>query len=157
MELANIENLLKKYLNANTNLKEEEILKNYFNSKKVAPHLKQYGMMFAYFKQSKDEVYTKNIQLQPEKTKKNWKWLSIAASIALLITIYIGQREYNKYQQRKQFAQIKETLQLISFNLNKGNDALYAISNNLTKGSDAVSKLDTYQKTVHTVIDKVNY
>lgn len=157
MELASIEKLLEKYLNATTSIQEEEILKKYFNSEKVAPHLKEYGMMFEYFKQSKDDTFTKTIQLKPKTNKRNWKWLSIAASIALLITVFIGKQEYDKHQQRKKFAQVKEALQLISFNLNKGNDALYAVSNNLTIGSDAVSKLDTYKKTVNTVINKVNY
>lgn len=157
MELANIEKLLEKYLNAESTLQEEKILKEYFNSNDVAPHLKEYGMMFGYFKQSKNETYTKTIQLKPKRTKKNWKWLSIAASIALIITLFIGKNKYDKYQQQQQFVKVKEALQLISFNLNKGNDALYAVSDNLAKGSDAVTKLDTYKRTVNTVIDKVNY
>ena len=40
MELANIERLLVKYENAETTLKEEEALRTYFASNKVAPHLK---------------------------------------------------------------------------------------------------------------------
>lgn len=157
MELANIEKLLEKYLEATTSLQEEDTLRAYFNSGNVAPHLEEYGMMFGYFKQSKDETFTKTIQLNPEKRKKNWKWLSVAASIALLVSMYIGHQEYQKNEARKQLAQVKEALHQISFNLNKGNDALYAVSNNLTKGSDAITKLDTYKSTVNTVIDKVNY
>lgn len=154
MELTNIEKLIEKYVNASTTLQEEQILKNYFNSKEVAPHLKEYGTMFEYFKLSKEEILKKPIQL---KTKKNWKWLSIAASVTILISIFIGKKQYYQYQQRKQFSQIKEALQLLSLNLNKGNDALFAISNNLTKGSDAVSKLNLYQETANSVIEKVNY
>ncbi len=160
MELANIEKLLEKYLEATTSLQEEDTLRTYFNSGNVAPHLEEYGMMFGYFKQSKDETFTKTIQLKPEKRKKNWKWLSVAASVALLVSVFIGYQEYQKAQEKeaiKQLAQVKEALHQISFNLNKGNDALYAVSNNLTKGSDAITKLDTYKSTVNTVIDKVNY
>ncbi|TYP99197.1 hypothetical protein C7447_102518 [Tenacibaculum adriaticum] len=172
MELANIEKLLDKYLDAETTLQEENILRNYFTTGNVAPHLQEYGMMFGYFKQNKSETYTKTIQLKPENTrKKNWKWLTVAASVALLISVFIGRQEYNKYQQRKQFAQIKEALEQVSFNLNKGNDvlyavsdnlnkgndALYAVSNNLNKGNDAVTKLRIYEETANTVIKKVNY
>ena len=157
MELNNIDTLLDKYINASTTLQEEEILKQYFNSDTVAPHHKQYGMMFDYFKESKQDTFTKNIVLTPKTLNNNRKWLSIAASIALLVSIFIGKQQYTKYQQRQQFIKIKEALQLVSFNLNKGNDALYSVSSNLIKGSDAVSQLDTYNKTVHTVIDKVNY
>ena len=158
MELANIETLLEKYLDANTTLQEEDILKKYFNSGNVAPHLEEYGMMFDYFKESIEETFTKTIQLKPKKkTQKNWKWFSMVASVALLISVFIGKQQYDKHQQRKQFSEIKKALQQVSFNLNRGNNAIYTVSDNLTKGSDAITKLDTYQKTVKTVIDKINY
>jgi len=156
MELANIEKLLDKYLDAETTLQEEQTLQEYFTSNNVAPHLQEYSMMFGYFKQSKDETFTKTIQLKPEKTKKNWKWLSVAASVVLLFSVFMGNEEYKKYQQRKQFAQIKEALQLVSVNLNKGNDALYAVSNNLKKGNDAIEQLGAYEETVNKVIKTVN-
>nr|WP_299033495.1 hypothetical protein [uncultured Tenacibaculum sp.] len=156
MELANIEKLLDKYLDGETTLQEEQTLQEYFTSNNVAPHLQEYSMMFGYFKQSKDETFTKTIQLKPEKTKKNWKWLSVAASVVLLFSVFIGNEEYQKHQQRKQFAQIKEALQLVSVNLNKGNDALYAVSNNLKKGNDAIEHLNTYEETVNKVINTVN-
>lgn len=141
MELANIEILVEKYLNAATTLQEEQMLQEYFTSNDVAPHLQQYSIMFSYFKQSKNETFTKTIQLKPEKTKKNWKWLSVAASVALLFTAFIGNQKYQEHQQRKQFAQIKEALQLVAVNLNKGNDA--------------IGQLATYNTTVNKVINTV--
>ncbi|WGH76350.1 hypothetical protein P8625_04070 [Tenacibaculum tangerinum] len=159
MELANIEKLLDKYLNAETTLQEEQTLQEYFTSNNVAPHLQEYSMLFGYFKQSKDETYTKTIQLKPEKTKKNWKWLSVAASVVLLFSVFIG-KQYDDYLEKKQleaqFAQVQEALQLVSSNLNKGNEALYAVSNNLKKGSDAIEYLGAYEETVNKVIKTVN-
>jgi len=80
MELANIEKLVEKYLNAETSLQEETTLKNYFTGGNVAPHLQEYEYMFNYFATIKDEKFTKTIQLEPKKSKKrNFKWLSVAA------------------------------------------------------------------------------
>ncbi len=147
MELANIDKLVEKYLNAETTLQEEQVLQEYFTSPNVAAHLQEYSIMFSYFKQSKDETYTKTIQLKPEKPKKNLKWLSIAASVVLLFSAFLGNQKYQEHQQRKQFAQITEALQMVSFNLNKGNEALYAVSNNLNKRNDALEHLNTLPNT----------
>lgn len=151
MELANIEKLVEKYLNAETSLKEEKILREYFTSNKVAPHLQQMSSLFGYFKENQSETYLKPIKLKPKKAKKkNLKWKLMAASVALLITVFIGKQEYKKHQQKKQFAEIKKALEMVSFNLNKGNDALYAVSDNLTKGNNAIQQLNTFPKTINT-------
>ena len=140
MELANIEKLVKKYLNAETTLQEEQTLKEYFTSKNVASHLQEYTMLFGYFNKSKDETYNKTIQLKPEKSNaKNWKWLQVAASIVLMISMYVGYGKYQQYQedkhlaqlqvekQEKQFAQVTKALKLLSTNLNKGNQAVASL------------------------------
>jgi hypothetical protein len=123
MELANIEKLLEKYLNATSTITEENELKDYFLSDNVAPHLQEYQALFGYFSTSKDERFTKTIQLKTQKS--NWKWLSVAASVVLLISVYSG---YENYQERKQtevlYAQTMEALDMVSVNLNKGNDAI---------------------------------
>lgn len=150
MELADIERLITKYLNATTTLQEENVLRRYFTSKNVAPHLQQYRVLFEYFKQSKTEIFTHNIELKSNR-KKHFKWLSVAASVVLLISVFVGKREYDRYQRDKQFAIIKNTLQMVSFNLNKGNDALYTVSDNLTKGNAAIKQLNTLPKTLNTV------
>lgn len=123
MELANIEKLLEKYLNATSTIAEENKLKDYFLSDHVAPHLQEYQALFGYFSASKDERFTKSIQLKSQKS--NWKWLSVAASVVLLISVYTG---YENYQDRKQtellYAQTMEALDMVSVNLNKGNVAI---------------------------------
>ena len=122
MELANIEKLLEKYLNAETSITEEKELKNYFSSDNVAPHLAEYQALFGYFSTSKNERYTKTIQLKSQ--KQRWKWLSVAASIVLLVSVYSG---YENIQQRKAERVYTETigaLELLSTNLNKGNVAI---------------------------------
>jgi len=122
MELANIEKLLEKYENAETTIAEEKELKNYFSNGNVAPHLEEYQVMFGYFSTSKNERYTKTIQLNSQ--KKSWKWLSVAASVILLVSVYNG---YENIQQRKAervYAETIGALELLSTNLNKGNVAI---------------------------------
>lgn len=129
MELANIEKLVEKYENAETTLQEEAILKNYFTKEEVAPHLQEYSYMFNYFTTVKDETYTKTIKLEPKKSNKiNFKWLSVAASVMLLFSVFVGKIQYDEYQDRKKaekiYAQVNKGLQLLSTNLKKGEQAV---------------------------------
>jgi hypothetical protein len=139
MELANIEQLVEKYLDAETTLQEETTLKNYFIEGSVAPHLQEYAYMFTYFAAVKEETYTKTIALEPKKSKRrNYKWLSVAASIVLLFSVFIGKQEYERYQALKQFEQISKGLRLLS--------------QNLKKGEQAVATLYTYENTVNKIL-----
>ena len=143
MELANIEKLVEKYLNAETSLQEETILKNYFTEEDVAPHLQEYMYMFNYFKTAKKETFTKTIQLEPKKSKRrNLKWLSVAASVMLLFSVFVGKQQYDTHLQRKeaekQFAKLSKGLKLLS--------------TNLQKGEQAVATLYTYENTVNKIL-----
>lgn len=141
MELASIEKLVEKYLNAETSLQEEATLRDYFSSDNVAPHLEEYQVMFSYFQFSKDETYTKTIQLESKNTKrKNLKWLSVAASVVLLVSVYVGVTKYNEYKENERleekYAQVENALKMLSTNLNKGKSAfnnLYAYENTVNK------------------------
>jgi len=122
MELANIEKLLKKYLDAETTIAEEKELKTYFSSDNVAPHLREYQAIFGYFSTNKNERFTKTIQLKSQ--KMNWKWLSVAASVVLLVSVYTG---YQSNQQRKAeriYTETQMAFGMLAANLNKGNEAI---------------------------------
>jgi hypothetical protein len=134
MELSKIEQLLERYLDAETNLQEEATLKNYFSKGNVAPHLQEYETMFNYFAISKAETSVKPIQLNTKKT--NWKWLSVAASVALLVSVYVGNGYVKEQEAKAQYAEVMSTLKLLSTNLNKGNEAmanLYTYENTVNK------------------------
>ncbi len=137
MESSRIEQLLDKYLNAETTLQEEEVLQDYFTSHNVAPHLTQYSALFGYFAESKTERYTKTIQLNTQ--KKNWKWLSVAASVVLLFSVYTG---YNKLypansglsesemaEAKRALADTQKAFQMLSKNMNKGTAAIGYLEN----------------------------
>jgi len=125
MDLIEIEKLLIKYEEAETTLKEEAILRTYFLTEKVPSHLKEYQHIFTYLAVSKEEVSTIN---QDFKLKtRNYRWISIAASIVLFIGVYGGHSEYKEYQKKnealKSLAQITNGLKLVAANLNKGNQS----------------------------------
>jgi hypothetical protein len=141
MELANIEKLVEKYLNADTTLQEETTLKNYFTGGNVAKHLQEYAYLFNYFAIAKEETFTKTIRLPTEKLKKkNVRWLAVAASIAIFFSVFIGKQQYDKNLQRKEaqkiYAQVSKGLKLLSTNLKKGEQAvatLYTYENSVNK------------------------
>ena len=86
MELAKIENLLEKYFEAETSIKEEAILKEYFSQDEVPEHLNQYKDLFGFFNESSHETSSRTIHLK--KRTISIKWLSIAAMLVFFIGIY---------------------------------------------------------------------
>jgi hypothetical protein len=122
MELANIEKLLEKYENGETTIAEEKALKTYFSSADVAPHLTEYKILFRYFSTCKNEQFTKTIQLNSQ--PKNWKWLTVVASIILLISVYTGYQQHQHNKAEKIFKNTQMALNMLSSNLNKGTVAI---------------------------------
>ena len=122
MELVNIEKLLKKYLDAETTIAEENELRTYFLSDHIAPHLEEYQALFGYFSNSKKEKITKPIQLKTKKT--NWKWLSVAASVVLLASVYTGYQNNQQQKAEKIYNETRVAMGMLSDNLNKGNNAI---------------------------------
>ena len=146
MELARIEKLVAKYENAETNLQEENILREYFLSDNVAPHLEEYQMMFSYFHTSQSETYTKTIEFKTEK-KRNYRWLSVAASVVLLFSVYMGIP--------KGGAQEIESLSDLPleqrFHVEQAQKALLMLSGNLKKGDEAFNNLYAYENSVNKI------
>lgn len=144
MELANIERLLKKYENAETTLQEEAILKDYFSQEDVAPHLHEYKALFTYFAESKSERFTKTIPLQ--RKKSNLWWLSIAASVVIVFGVYFSTMKSDTLSAQEQkeaeiaLLETKKAFQLISENLNKGNNVALTGLNEFDKAQNKVFK-----------------
>lgn len=156
MELVKIEQLLEKYLEARTSLKEENLLRAYFTSGNVAPHLQEYIFMFTYFKENQTKVLKEQIQIIPLKRRKiNVKWFSVAASFTLLLSVYIGKVTYDKHQQQIYLTQVREALYEVSYQLNAGNDALFAVSNTMRKGNEAMNQLKVYGSTGNKVLQQL--
>jgi len=120
MELVNIEKLIEKYFEGETNLNEEAQLRTYFTSQKVPAHLEAYQDLFGYFEAKANESFKKPL-LPVKKVKVPYKWLSVAASIALLISVFMyNKNETKKEQLAQSYQSTQEALQLISKSINKG-------------------------------------
>ena len=139
MELNRIEDILEKYFQGETTIAEENQLKEYFSSPNVAQHLEQYKPMFGYFSQVKQQKTTQEIPLQTK--KRNVAWLSIAASVVVLLgigTFYyvsqenstpvVAQSELGTYDNPEEaLAATQKALALISNNVNVGIESVHYI------------------------------
>jgi hypothetical protein len=123
-----IDNLIEKYLNAETSLQEEERLKSYFSSGKVAPHLQEYTPMFNYFSSAKEETFTGKPVYRPGR-RKVYSWVAVAASIMILLGIVAQQEnqvsEFGTYEDPELALQkTREALQMVSMYMNDGTEDL---------------------------------
>ena len=129
MELNNIEKLLEHYFDGNLNSADEKKLQDYFASPNVAQHLKQYQPLFGYFEEAKQQQSTRKIAL-PTKKQNSVKWLSIAATVVVLIgaSLYlytnnakVQDEGFGTYDNPEiAFQETQKALQLLSTNVNVG-------------------------------------
>ena len=93
MELNKIEEILTKYFEGETTVDEEKQLQQYFSSANVAPHLMHYTSLFSYFSTAKKEQFIehnsnfKTLKVHKSDKKSNFLWLSVAASVMILMGI----------------------------------------------------------------------
>ncbi|MGB1269087.1 MAG: hypothetical protein ACPG45_05065 [Flavobacteriaceae bacterium] len=121
MALNNIEQLLKKYLEAETSIHEEQELQRYFSSPNVAPHLKEYTALFQYFSLAKNEKAHTTVALKPK--IKYLKWGSVAASIIFALGFFtvITIKKNNEHKEALlAYYQTKEALNIVSKQFNAG-------------------------------------
>jgi len=153
MELAKIENLLEKYFEAETSVKEEAILKEYFSQDEVPEHLNQYKDLFGFFNESSHETSSRTIHLK--KRTISIKWLSIAAMLVFFIGIYsvYQKNESEKEEARMAYMETQKALELISQSLNKGTGAIAQLDN-FNKGTDAMAQLRTFENTQRKIFNQ---
>ncbi|MFV5695151.1 hypothetical protein ACM55G_06890 [Flavobacterium sp. LB3P122] len=136
MEFNKIEILLEKYFEGVTSIAEENELRNYFSSLDVAQHLEKYKPMFSYFLQAKGQMLNQEIPLQSR--KRYVAWLSIAASVVVLLGIWIYVFYNHDNGNEKQdlgtyndpevaLAATQKALALLSNHVNVGIESVYYI------------------------------
>lgn len=140
MALDRIEQLVEKYFEAQTSIAEENELKVYFSSSDVAQHLQQYQSLFGYFTSAKEEKSSATIPLKT-KQRKYVAWLSIAASVSVLLGIgsfvymnnqqnaTVASSEYGTYDSpEKALKETQKALALLSHHVNTGIESVNYIT-----------------------------
>ncbi|HET8855216.1 MAG TPA: hypothetical protein VFM60_04760 [Salinimicrobium sp.] len=140
MELKVIEDLLEKYFDGETTLEEENMLREYFCSAKVAGHLRNYVPMFRFFSGAREERLDKKLSYKREK-KQVYSVVAAAASVVLVAGLFLGQREeisqLGSYENPQlALEKTKQTLHMVSQLMNNGSeDLIYIKEFNTTKNS----------------------
>ena len=140
MELDKIEILIEKYFQGETSIAEENELKKYFSSSDVAQHLEQYQPIFGYFSQAKEQRFEHEIPLQSNK-KRNVAWLSIAASVVVLLGI--GTFTYFD-NNRENANQDLGTYKNPELALKETQKALAMLSNHVNEGVESVQYIEEF-------------
>lgn len=132
MESQRIESLLEKYEDGITTLQEEQTLQEFFTSKNVPAHLKEYEVLFSYTAKAKTNAYPKPVMVPAR--KKKFAFIGAAASIVIAMGIFVAvnnPREEIANQNlgtiedpEEAYYKAKETLQLLSAALNTGREEL---------------------------------
>ncbi len=160
MVLNNIEKLLEKYENGDTSLTEEQALKNYFNSSKVAPHLEIYKPLFNYFSVNHQEQFTKQVPLK-RKLAFSYKWVA-AAVIAIMLGFYLKtplattykEYAYGTYDNPKEaLHEIEKSLAVISSQFNKGVSTINYLEE-INKGTATLGYLNEIENSTSIIFKK---
>jgi hypothetical protein len=133
MELTNMEAILELYFEGSTTLEQEALLRQYFTGDDVAPQFAPYIPLFAGLEIARDEESKRELILPKEsKSNRTW-WLSIAASIVIVLgsgNYFFSQTSLSNEEKEAlaTFELAKESMQLLSSNFNKGTEGLTYLS-----------------------------
>jgi len=145
MDLREIELLLDKYFDAETTVAEENILKEYFASAAIAPHLEQYRPLFGYFAQQQEQHFEKTLPLK--KRYNPAKWLSVAASLVLMCGLLAWFLNTNPPVPQQSQKQDLGTYDNPEEAFRETQKALSLVSRKVNKGINSMGYLAEYQKT----------
>lgn len=132
----NMDRLVEKYLEGNTTLKEEALLRHYFSSDKVASHLELYKPLFQYFSAQQTTQKAKLPRLKTNISKRLW-YSSIAAAVVLFVGLYTWQNYQERQYAKQVYQDSQKAFALIGKYLNKGDQAIYQL-NHLEKTGEVV-------------------
>jgi hypothetical protein len=140
MDCNTIKEILDRYWEGETSVKEEKLLRTYFNSNQVAKELESFRPLFVYYKEQKSKTTTQSfegLKRKPIVHRLLPTWVTVAASILILLVAgtfcYVNQTASNPtvfaidetvkdtYKDpEKAYKEAKAALLLISKGLNKG-------------------------------------
>ena len=139
MELTKVQKLLEAYFEGNTSLAEEQSLRDYFKSSLVDESVEQYSLLFNAITVSASETSTRIFKVPSiERESSNKWWLSIAASIVIIIGVagFVYSENSITDEEQKALAALKQS-----------KEAMLLLSNNLQKGAVQLQFVETFSKT----------
>lgn len=145
MTTSEIEIILEKYFDGETSVKEENILRDFFQEENVPDSLKKYQAIFIYYKQTRDETIIKEPQTIPLYPLKNRIVYisSLAAGVLLVIGLFFT--FLNDYSRNNQLYKTNEEAKVA---LLQAESALLLVSGNLNNGLHHVQKLESLNKAI---------
>jgi hypothetical protein len=127
MDSLRIEVLLEKYFEATTSLAEEAELKNYFTEGEVPAHLKEYIPLFRFYTNALEERAGKP-EVLPAPMSQNRVWLSVAASVVVLIGVFSAKQYSDRQKAQTAYQQTRLALGLLARYLDRGTEKVAYIS-----------------------------
>lgn len=133
MESNKIERLLERYFEGETTLAEEKLLRSYFTSDEVAPHLEAYIGLFSAFAKAQEDTFEQPVVIPGQ--GKNTRWLVSAVAIVLIAIGFFIQQQTTKpavtgeFQDNPEMAVLKakQSLLLVSRMINQSTSQLGAV------------------------------
>ena len=166
MKTENIQQLLQKYFEGETNLLEEKQLRHYFLYEDIAPELAQYKILFAVFELDKNIISDiEEEELLPE-TKmrklawKSWTSWSAAAVILLLISFswfYSQSSIQNNTLSPKEIQIAQKYLSLGIESMDKGIEASSKFSEKAAIIGDKTQEIGKMEQVYQKNIEKINH
>ena len=158
MELVRIEQLLERYFEGTTSLSEENELREYFAGAHVAPQLQSYIPIFSGFTIAQEETSSRTVELPLENQSNRFFNWSIAASFVLLFGIF-GVWYFNsdsgltdeEQEALMAYNEAKETLLLLSENLNKGTSQIQHLQA-FGEGASKINLINQFTKTKQRIL-----
>lgn len=154
MELAKVQKLLDRYFEGETSLVEEQQLRDFFQNETVPPHLAPYAAMFKGFAEAQKETSSREIELpKPIQKSSVWIW-SIAASFVVALGIgsmlYFQNDGLTPEQQEAlaAYQEAKQTMMLLSANLNEGTSKLNYL-NTFTESGSNIKYINEFSETTN--------
>ena len=143
MESDRIVLLVSKYFDGATTIGEEIELKKYFSSSDVSANLLQYKPLFVYLSVNATQEFEKAIPALQSKSNPI-KWLSIAASVVVLLGI--GIYAFNNFSESKSNTELG-TFDDPQVAFEETQKALALLSNHVNTGIESVRYVQTYEET----------
>lgn len=143
MELAKINQLLEAYFEGNTTLEEEARLQHYFSSEEVPAELMPYAPIFVSQVAAREERSSRAIEIPVESSKYSFRKWSMAASIAVVL----GVGSLLFFQNNGLTAEQEEALAAY----NQAKETMYLLSENLNKGTSKITYLDEFAEGAATI------